>query len=96
MITGGESAKARCLGEAGRFSLVAQVETPPAYQYISVEGPIVETRAAELERDLRPMAHRYFGQEMGDAYVAGSPNQGQLLFRMQPQRWRTVDYGKMG
>lgn len=95
VITGGRSAKARCLGEAGRFTLVAQVETPPAYRYISVEGPIVETRAAELERDLRPMAHRYFGQERGDAYVAASPNQGQLLFRMQPQRWRTVDYRKI-
>ena len=96
VITGGSSLKGRCLSEAGSFSLVTQVETPPAYQYVSVEGPIVETRTAELERDLRPMAHRYFGPELGDAYIAGSPNEGQLLFRMQPERWRTVDYHKMG
>jgi hypothetical protein len=96
VVTGGESLKARCLQEAGRFSLVAQVETPPSYRYASVEGPIVETRPATLEGDLRPMAHRYFGAKLGDAYVASSSIEGQLYFRMEPQRWRTVDYAKLG
>ena len=96
VITGEGSLKAKCLQAAGRFSLVAQVETPPAYQYVSVEGPIVEERAAELEADLRPMARRYFGVEGGDGYVAATGAEGQLLFRMTPERWRTVDYRKMG
>ena len=96
VITGADSLKGAAMQKAGRFSLVAQVEAPPAYQYVSVEGPIVETRPADLERDLRPMARRYFGTELGDAYVANSPNQGQLMFVMQPERWRTVDYRKMG
>jgi nitroimidazol reductase NimA-like FMN-containing flavoprotein (pyridoxamine 5'-phosphate oxidase superfamily) len=95
IITGTNSVKGQALQKAGRFSLVAQTETPPAYQYVSVEGPIVETRAADLEGDLRPMAHRYFGAEQGDAYVAGGGNEESLVFVMQPDRWRTVDYRKM-
>jgi nitroimidazol reductase NimA-like FMN-containing flavoprotein (pyridoxamine 5'-phosphate oxidase superfamily) len=96
VITGERSLKGLALQKAGRFSLLAQVETPPAYQYVSVEGPVVETRAADLERDLRPMARRYFGPELGDAYVASNSAEGQLVFVMQPDRWRTVDYRKMG
>ena len=96
IITNADSVKGKALQKAGRFSLVAQVEEPPSYQYVSVEGPIVETRDADLEEDLRPMARRYFGDEMGDAYVANSENEGGLVFVMQPDRWRTVDYRKMG
>ena len=96
VITGANSAKGKRLQAAGRFTLVAQTEAPPSYQYVSVEGPIVETRDAELEKDLRPMAHRYFGAELGDAYVAGNSADGQLVFVMRPERWRTVDYRKMG
>jgi hypothetical protein len=36
---------------------------------VSVEGPIVAIEAAELERDLRPLAHRYLGAKIGDWYV---------------------------
>lgn len=96
VITGENSLKGECLERAGRYTLVAQTEAPPAYRYVSVEGPIVETRPADLERDLRPMAHRYFGPEMGDAYTASTPHDGQLVFVMRPERWRTVDYRKMG
>jgi nitroimidazol reductase NimA-like FMN-containing flavoprotein (pyridoxamine 5'-phosphate oxidase superfamily) len=95
IITGTNSLKGQALQKAGRFSLVAQTEAPPAYQYVSVEGPIVETRAADLEGDLRPMAHRYFGAEQGDTYVAAGGNEESLVFVMQPDRWRTVDYRKM-
>ena len=96
VITGANSLKGKALRAAGRYTLVAQTEAPPAYQYVSVEGPIVETREADVEGDLRPMAHRYFGAELGDAYTAGTPHEGQLVFVMRPERWRTVDYRKMG
>ncbi len=95
VITGAESQKGRLLQKAGRFSLCAQTEAPPSYQYVSVEGPIIETRPAELEKDTRPMAHRYFGPQLGDLYVSSTPQEGQLVFRMRPERWRTVDYGKL-
>jgi nitroimidazol reductase NimA-like FMN-containing flavoprotein (pyridoxamine 5'-phosphate oxidase superfamily) len=40
VVTGKTSRKGSLLQRAGRFSLCAQVETPP-YRYVSVEGPIV-------------------------------------------------------
>lgn len=95
VITHPDSVKGRCLRAAGRFTLCVQDETPPAYKYVSVEGPVVETRPADLERDRRPMAHRYFGRDLGDAYLKGSPDEGALVYTMRPERWRTVDYAKL-
>jgi nitroimidazol reductase NimA-like FMN-containing flavoprotein (pyridoxamine 5'-phosphate oxidase superfamily) len=96
LVTEAESLKGRALRAAGRFALCAQSETPPAYRYVSVEGPIVETRPAELERDRRPMARRYLGEPLGDRYAEGMPGAENEVFVMRPERWRTVDYGKLG
>ena len=96
IITGDDSLKAKHLLAAGRFTLVAQSEEPPAYRYVSVEGPVVETRATDLERDLRPMAQRYLGKDMGNLYAQSTGSAGQTVFVMQPEKWRTVDYGKAG
>ncbi|MCP5056305.1 MAG: pyridoxamine 5'-phosphate oxidase [bacterium] len=95
VLTGEDSQKGRALAAAGRFSLCAQTEVPP-YQYVSVEGAITETRPGERERDSRPMAHRYLGKEFGDQYVANSGNDESVVFVMAPERWRTVDYSKLG
>jgi nitroimidazol reductase NimA-like FMN-containing flavoprotein (pyridoxamine 5'-phosphate oxidase superfamily) len=95
VITGKDSEKGRALASAGRFSLCAQVETPPDYRYVSVEGPVREVRPADREADSRPMAHRYFGVELGDRYIAENPEDDGLVFTMQPERWRTVDYAKL-
>ena len=86
VITGPNSAKGRCLEKAGRFSLVAQTEAPPTYQYVSVEGPIVETRPADIERDSRPMARRYFGQRAGDAFVEATASEPATVYVMRPER----------
>jgi len=94
VITGRTSRKARLLQRAGRFSLCAQTETPP-YKYVSVEGPVVAIEPADLERDRRPLARRYFGTELGDRYIEDNRDAaGSALFRMQPERWLTVDYAK--
>jgi len=95
VVTGPESLKGRALQKAGRFSLVAQVEEPPAYKYVSVSGPIVEVRPAVVDEDTRPMAHRYFGPALGDMYVDGNPGEENLVFVMRPEVWRTVDYAKV-
>jgi hypothetical protein len=95
VLTGANSQKGLALAAPGRFALCAQVETPPAYQYVSVEGPIVATRPADLEQDRRPMARRYFGKELGDWYVASNAEDDSLVFTMRPERWRTVDYSKL-
>ncbi len=97
IMTGRESHKGRLLARAGRFSLCAQTETPP-YKYVSVEGPITSIQAADIERDLRPLARRYLGKEGGDRYVEETRNlpthADNVLVRMRPERWLTTDYSK--
>ncbi len=93
IITDEKSKKAGLLEASGRFSLCAQSEEAP-YKYVSVEGPITSTRPADFESDLRPMAHRYLGTELGDAYAEANTVQGQIVISMRPERWRTTDYSK--
>jgi nitroimidazol reductase NimA-like FMN-containing flavoprotein (pyridoxamine 5'-phosphate oxidase superfamily) len=94
IITARGSRKGKLLERAGRFSLCAQTETPP-YKYVSVEGPIVAVEVADLERDRRPLAHRYLGAERGDRYIESTRDVvGNVLIRMRPERWLTVDYAK--
>lgn len=93
IITDESSRKARLLARSGRFSLCAQTEEPP-YKYVSVEGPVVATRPADFEGDLRPMAQRYLGTDMGNAYAEASTVKGQIVVSMRPERWRTTDYSK--
>ena len=65
------------------------------YKYVSVEGPIVAVEAADLERDRRPLARRYLGTEVGDSYIESTRDvAGNVLVRMRPERWLTVDYAK--
>ena len=94
VITGRTSRKGKLLERAGRFSLCVQTETLP-YKYVSVEGPIVAVEAADLERDRRPLARRYLGTEVGDSYIESTRDVvGNVLVRMRPERWLTVDYAK--
>ena len=96
ILTGRDSLKGRLLVETGRFSLVAQTETPP-YQYVSVEGPITSIDKPDLERHERPMAHRYLGEKLGDGYIEATRGDGDadnILVRMRPERWLTTDYSK--
>jgi nitroimidazol reductase NimA-like FMN-containing flavoprotein (pyridoxamine 5'-phosphate oxidase superfamily) len=95
IITGAESLKGKLLNAARRFSLCAQTEEPPFYKYVSVEGPIVAVTPVEPEADRRPLAHRYFGPELGDAYVASNASEGGLKFSMRPTRWWSIDYSKV-
>ena len=95
IMTGGESRKGRLLARAGKFSLCVQTETPP-YKYVSVEGAITSSEAADIERDLRPLARRYLGKEGGDRYVEETRNLpthiDNVLIRMRPERWLSTDY----
>jgi nitroimidazol reductase NimA-like FMN-containing flavoprotein (pyridoxamine 5'-phosphate oxidase superfamily) len=95
ILTEEDSLKGRALAAAGRFSLCAQIEEPPRYRYVAVSGPIVSVRDADKEKDSRPMAHRYFGAELGDLYTDSGESEKVKVFTMHPERWRTVDYGKL-
>jgi nitroimidazol reductase NimA-like FMN-containing flavoprotein (pyridoxamine 5'-phosphate oxidase superfamily) len=96
VLTGKRSEKGRALEAAGRFALCAQNDTAPNYSYVSVEGPIVSVRPADRERDSRPMARRYFGEQLGDRYIAATEGEISHVYTMRPERWRTVDYAKTG
>lgn len=89
--TGRDSRKARAVAAAGRASLCAQDESPP-YKYVTVEGPAVIEEISREER--REMARRYLGPAQGDAYIEADPGEGQIVIRMSPERWLSVDYGQ--
>jgi hypothetical protein len=92
------SLKAKALDRVKRASLCAQSESPP-YKYVSVEGPILSMEPADLERDIRPMAHRYLGRGIGNYYVDNTRRHyvhgDAILVRMRPERWLTLDYNKL-
>lgn len=96
VLTPASSLKGRLLEQARRFSLCAQTEEPPFYSYVSVEGPVVSVEAADLEADSRPMAHRYFGADLGDMYVESTGDEPSMKWTMHPERWWSVDYSKLG
>ncbi len=86
-----DSVKAKLLRRHGRASMTVQNETPP-YQYVMVEGPVT---IAEADRDIRPVAIRYLGEEMGAGYAdQNPPNESSVIARLTPERWLTTDYGK--
>jgi PPOX class probable F420-dependent enzyme len=91
VITGSGTRKATAIRAAGRFSLCAQDERPP-YKYVTVEGPVAIEEPSHDER--LALARRYLGPENGDAYVSANPTGGQIVCRMSPEHWLTVDYGK--
>jgi hypothetical protein len=95
--TGGNSRKASLLRESGRFSLCVQQETPP-YKYVSAEGPVMAMEPIHLESDLRPLVYRYLGPEEGDSFIerlgGDSAGTGDILVRMEPERWLSEDYSK--
>ena len=96
ILTEKESLKGRLLETQDRFTLVAQSEDMP-YKYVSVSGPIIDRSASDTEKYARPMARRYFGVEMGDAYTDGNSGAGEnRIYTMRPERWLTVDYSKLG
>lgn len=95
--TGRKTRKAQLLQAAERISVCVQDPRPP-YKYVSVEGPI-HIEAVHFERDVRPMALHYFGAEMGEQYLAriggAAGVADDILVRVKPERWLTVDYAKL-
>jgi uncharacterized protein len=96
ITTGTDSLKSQLLHKAQRFSLCVQTEEAPFYSYVSVDGPVVSVEPTDEEAVGRPMAHRYFGAELGDLYIASIKGEASLTWTMRPERWWSVDYAKTG
>ena len=95
-VTGANSRKAALLRAAGRIGFCVQSEAPP-YQYVSVEGPVT-LGTPDHEPDVRQMAIRYLGEQMGEMYLtmmAADP-EPTVLVELRPERWYSVDYAKLG
>jgi nitroimidazol reductase NimA-like FMN-containing flavoprotein (pyridoxamine 5'-phosphate oxidase superfamily) len=93
-LTDKRTRKERLLSVSGRISVCAQIEQPP-YSYVTIEGPVVSIESADLERDVRPMAHRYLGREGGDRYTekeAEPSIDDTILVKVRPERWLSADY----
>ena len=95
IMTGRDSRKHELIRAAGRFSLLVE-RIEPTIRYVSVEGPVVDTRPGTLE-DLREMSARYLPAEKVDGYVEfASKNHGeQVIIRLRPERWVSSDIGSL-
>jgi PPOX class probable F420-dependent enzyme len=95
VLTSASSLKGRLVAAAGRASLCAQQEELP-YKYVTVEGAaaIVALDADASRAATLPMAIRYLGEEMGRGYAADSVGPDDVVIRLRPERWFSVDYAK--
>jgi PPOX class probable F420-dependent enzyme len=91
--TEGSSEKARLLERSAYASLCAQREELP-YAYVTVDGPVeIEPSDRATRVDI---ATRYLGTRAGSAYVDGTPDADDIVVRLRPARWRTIDFAKQG
>ncbi|GBG36717.1 pyridoxamine 5'-phosphate oxidase family protein [Mycobacterium montefiorense] len=89
--TGARSRKAKLIERAGVVTLVVQREEPP-YQYVVVEGTVVETTNPTPLDVREAIAIRYLGEEGGREFVRSIENQDSVLFTVRPDRWITADF----
>jgi nitroimidazol reductase NimA-like FMN-containing flavoprotein (pyridoxamine 5'-phosphate oxidase superfamily) len=89
--TGAASRKARLIQEAGAVTLVVQREEPP-YQYVAVEGTVVDTTNPAPREVREAIAIRYLGEEGGRAFVEGMGDAPSVLFTIRPDRWISADF----
>lgn len=89
--TGASSRKARLIERAGVVTLVVQREEPP-YQYVVVEGTVVDTTEPTPIEVREEIAIRYLGEEGGRAFVRSLEGQESVLFTIRPDRWITADF----
>jgi PPOX class probable F420-dependent enzyme len=89
--TGASTRKAKLIEQAGAVTLVVQREQPP-YQYVVVEGTVVETTTPTPVDVREDIAIRYLGEEGGRAFVRSLDGQNSVLFTIRPDRWLSADY----
>lgn len=91
IMTGASSRKARLIDRAGAVTLVVQREEPP-YQYVVVEGTVVNATTPAPTDVQEAIAIRYLGPEAGPAFVKSLEGVEEVLFTIRPDRWLSADF----
>ncbi|MBE5441114.1 pyridoxamine 5'-phosphate oxidase family protein [Mycobacteroides abscessus] len=89
--TGAGNRKARLIERAGAITLTVQHEEPP-YQYVVVEGTVVDTERPASAGPREEIAIRYLGEEAGREFARSYDNTDTVLFTIKPDRWFTADF----
>ena len=89
--TGASSRKAKLIQRAGAVTLTVQHEEPP-YQYVVVEGSVVDTAIPSPVEVREAIAIRYLGEDAGRDFVRSMGNADSVLFTIRPDRWLTADF----
>ncbi|HTX97911.1 MAG TPA: pyridoxamine 5'-phosphate oxidase family protein [Mycobacterium sp.] len=91
IMTGVASRKARLIERAGKVTLVVQREELP-YQYVVVEGSLVETIRPAPADVQEAVAIRYLGEEGGRAFLRSMEGVEEVLYVIRPDRWLSADF----
>lgn len=89
--TGAGSRKARLIEQAGVVTLVVQREEPP-YEYVVVEGTVVDATTPTPPDIALAIAVRYLGEEGGRAFAESMRGVANVLLTIRPDRWITSTY----
>ncbi|WP_063129522.1 pyridoxamine 5'-phosphate oxidase family protein [Nocardia fusca] len=89
--TGANRRKARLIQEAGVVTMVVQREELP-YQYVIVEGTVVDAETPSPRAAREAIAVRYLGPEGGRAFADQMDGTQSVLFTIRPDRWISQDY----
>jgi len=89
--TGAGQRKARLIEQAGVVTLVVQREELP-YQYVIVEGTVIDAANPAPLPQREAIAIRYLGDEGGRAFAANMDGASSVLFTIRPDRWFTADF----
>jgi PPOX class probable F420-dependent enzyme len=89
--TGAGARKSKLIERAGAVTLVVQNEEPP-YQYVVVEGTVVDATTPTPSDVREAIAIRYLGEEGGRAFVSSMEGQNTVLFTVRPDRWLSADF----
>ena len=85
--------KTRAIEAAGRFSLMVQ-RTKPTVRYVSVDGPVIRTAEASVERS-REMEARYLPPDKVAEYLEYERTQlgEHIAIYLRPEHWLSADLG---
>ncbi|HEU4361912.1 MAG TPA: TIGR03618 family F420-dependent PPOX class oxidoreductase [Mycobacterium sp.] len=89
--TGAGNRKAKLIERASAVTLVVQREEQP-YQYVVVEGTVVETITPAPIEPREAIAIRYLGEQGGREFARQMDGTHSVLYTIRPDRWFSADF----